>query len=53
MEQELDKLVEADIEYAQNLNFYTTLFNYDDEIENAEPFCCEECNCQAAYFLKG
>ena len=51
MERELDKLVDTEIEYVQNLNFYTSLFNYDEETEDAEEFCCAECERQAAYFL--
>ena len=56
MDKELDKLVDAAIEEskfenAMDMKFYTDLFNYDEEIENEEEFCCDECQRQAAYFL--
>jgi len=53
MEKELDKLVDAEIERIQELKFFTALYNYEDEIIDLDEECCEECQQQATYYLKG
>ena len=50
MDKDLDKLVDAAIEDA--ITEKHEKYNYDDEIENTEDFCCIECQEQTVYFLK-
>ena len=52
MDKELNKLVAAEIERVQELNYLRAIYNYDEEVTNAEnSMCCEECEKQAAYFI--
>jgi len=50
MDKNLDKLVNAAIEEAfiQQRERY----NFDEEVANAEEFCCDECQGQAVYYLR-